>query len=178
MAALALPVVAPYHPRTCSRVIDDAYTELSDVAEQDFDWCTFEESVERGAARMRPLGGIGFIYCSVWEITGGLGLDKYHDFHTRMTAMQKGSRIIIALRTYKENNGRWPDSLQQIHTLVPQQALVDPFNGGQFIYRLDDDSFELYSAGKNAVDELGKHDSSWRSVNGADDHPIWPSQPQ
>jgi hypothetical protein len=81
----------------------------------------------------------------------------------------RGNRILIALRRYRNKNGQWPESLDPIKDLVPGEILVNPINGGSFVYKLTEENFTLYSKGKNNIDEAGE-----RNQSGADDWPIWP----
>jgi hypothetical protein len=90
--------------------------------------------------------------------------------YRRNIATARGIRILVALRRYKDTNGRWPARLQEIQACLPEEALTDPRNKGSFVYRLTPDGFRLYSRGQNNVDEEG----TWDPDNGPDDWPIWP----
>ena len=90
--------------------------------------------------------------------------------YRRNIATARGIRILVALRRYKDTNGRWPARLEEIQTCLPEETLMDPFNKGSFVYRLMPDRFRLYSRGRNNVDEEG----TWDPDNGPDDWPIWP----
>ncbi|MHC4745460.1 MAG: hypothetical protein ACYS8Z_26395, partial [Planctomycetota bacterium] len=78
----------------------------------------------------------------------------------------------IALRRYKNRHGRWPQNLDEIKSQVPAQILVDPANNGPFLYKLTADGFELYSIGRNKIDENGKYMRN--DPDEPDDWPIWP----
>jgi hypothetical protein len=83
-------------------------------------------------------------------------------------AHRRGTRLLIGLRRYKNANGSWPQDLGVLGDLVQPEILVDPINGGAFVYKLTGDDFVLYSKGQNNIDEN-------RSRTGAaDDRPIWP----
>ena len=56
--------------------------------------------------------------------------------------------------------------------LTAPETLIDPTNGGSFVYKLTEDSFILYSKGKNNIDEGGKADRN----TGPDDCLIWPPE--
>jgi hypothetical protein len=84
---------------------------------------------------------------------------------------RRGSRILIALRRYRNKNGRWPETLDGVKNLVPEEILVDPISGGSFVYKLAEENFTLYSKGENNIDEDGERDQE----SGADDWPIWPT---
>ena len=95
---------------------------------------------------------------------------RIHDIYLQKLAEQRGTRVIIALRRYKNKHGQWPESLEAIKDLVPVEILVDPINGGSFVYKLTEENFILYSKGKNNIDEGGRRSRE----SGADDWLIWP----
>ncbi|MDH4242083.1 MAG: hypothetical protein OEW48_21180, partial [Phycisphaerae bacterium] len=101
--------------------------------------------------------------------------DRFHEIYLRLIANHCGSRILIALRRYKNKNGRWPETLDGIKNLVPEEILVDPMNGGSFAYKLTEENFTLYSKGKNNIDEDGKYKRRYGETSEGDDWPIWPT---
>ncbi len=92
-----------------------------------------------------------------------------YKIYVRVITEKRGNKILIALRRYKNKNGKWPDKLEQIKDLVEPEVLIDPFNRDDFIYKLTNDNFTLYSKGFNKIDEGGNY-------NPGDDWPIWPSR--
>ncbi|UCE47457.1 MAG: hypothetical protein JSW47_17900, partial [Phycisphaerales bacterium] len=94
------------------------------------------------------------------------------DGYSRALASKRGLHILVALRRYRNEYHRWPKSLDEIRSRVSAEILVDPINDGDFVYRLTNDGFTLYSKGKNKVDEGGQYNS--RSEEGPDDRRIWP----
>jgi len=99
-----------------------------------------------------------------WEAT----FNRIHEIKLRFLADQRGTEILIALRSFKNKTGRWPESLEEIRDLVSQGILIDPQNNSPFVYKLTDNSFTLYSIGPNNIDDFGGHGSR------ADDRAIWP----
>ena len=88
--------------------------------------------------------------------------------YLRDLAHRRGTRLLIALRRYTNANGHWPQDLAVLRDLVQPEILVDPINGGSFVYKLTGDDFVLYSKGQNNIDENGSR------KGGADDWLIWP----
>lgn len=86
----------------------------------------------------------------------------------RLLVDRRANRILIGLRRYKNQNGQWPESLEQIKPFVDPNVLIDPQNNGSFVYKQTEDSFTLYSKGPNNIDEGGNRNEP------ADDWPIWP----
>ena len=70
--------------------------------------------------------------------------------------------------------GHWPESLDELKFLAPEEIFIDPINNDSFVYKLTEDNFTLYSKGKNNIDEGGKRDRCGEEETGADDRLIWP----
>jgi len=94
--------------------------------------------------------------------------NQIHQLSLRGVATYRGIHILVALRRYRNEHGRWPESLDDIQSQVPEEMLIDPFNSDNFVYKLTDNAFRLYSKGKNNVDEDGQYRDP------QDDWPIWP----
>ena len=134
------------------------------MAEPDFDWEKEPTELSRSSIRFN----FGFMA----KLMVSLSTESYymiHDSYLRGIANQRGTLLIIALRRYKNENGRLPERLDDVKSLAPEEIFVDPFNNSSFVYKLTDNSFTLYSKGKNNIDEGGKPDRE----SGADDWPIW-----
>lgn len=107
------------------------------------------------------------------KATNGLLDQSTHEEETaylyfRTMASGRGLRIAIALKRHRIETGQWPGSLEEIAASLPELILTDPLNGGPFLYRRTDDTFELYSKGRNGIDEGG-----WSEPERSDDWPIW-----
>jgi hypothetical protein len=94
-------------------------------------------------------------------------------------AGRRGSRLLIALKRYKNKNNNWPESLDAIRPLAPEEIFIDPINNDSFVYKLTEEDFTLYSKGKNNIDEDGQYNSTWdpNTFEGTveeDDRLIWP----
>jgi hypothetical protein len=93
---------------------------------------------------------------------------RVRTYYVRLLAARRSSLILVAVRKYKNQNGRWPQSLADITHVGPPQIFIDPVNGSSFVYKPTAESFTLYSTGQNNIDENGNH------TGGADDWLIWP----
>jgi hypothetical protein len=51
-----------------------------------------------------------------------------HEGYSRTLASKRGLRILIALRRYRKEHHRWPESLDVIRPRLPAEILVDPSN--------------------------------------------------
>ncbi len=154
----------PSTPQKLGKIIDKCYEKYYAMAGPDYDW---QKELEKPSSMFR------LNYSYLFEYTTGIlgaGWHRIHDIYLRLNADKRGSRIIIALRRYKNKEGRWPGSLDEIESLVPAEILVDPINNGTFVYKLTEENFTLYSKGKNNIDEDGERDED----AGKDDWLIWP----
>jgi len=89
--------------------------------------------------------------------------------YRRNIATARGLHILVVLRRYRNDTGHWPETLEEISSSLPEIILTDPLNGGPFVYRQTEDAFELYSRGRNRIDETAQ-----RGSDNGDDWPIWP----
>lgn len=154
----------PSTPQKAGKVIDECYEKYYAMAEPDFDW---QKGTEKPAKRF----WLNYRYLvEFWVGILEPAFYSVHDTYLRHIAQQRGARLTISLRCYKNKTGHWPESLDDIQSLAPEEIFVDPINGGSFIYKLTDENFTLYSKGKNNIDENGKY------KEGADDWLIWPTR--
>jgi hypothetical protein len=155
----------PDTPQEAGAIIDRVYERPYQEGE-----CSF------GSKAKLPRFKLNYEY--VMEQVLGTMDDAYqrvHDVYLRVARDRKGSQILIALRRFKNAAGNWPDGLKAIEPQVSAGVLVDPSNGGPFVYKLTDEGFTLYSRGKNGIDENGKYDVDYMEGKTApDDWMIWP----
>jgi hypothetical protein len=151
------------------KTIEEALPEVRN--NWDRDWpriCEITKLVERCLTR-----DFGYFRWLISRFRHGV---FYVDLETRLEgvclrslAQRRGTHLLIALRRYKNANGSWPQDLGVLRDLVRPEILVDPTNGGSFVYKLTQDDFVLYSKGQNNIDENGSRTGT------ADDRLIWPS---
>ena len=157
-----------------AQFIDTIYQNYYEMLEPDFDWANqgreipttsqFEFRINRYRA---------------FELLAGLSRKSYyriHEIHLRANTGTRASKLIIALRRYKNKNGNWPESLDEIKLFTLEEIFVDPISRSSFMYKFTDDNFKLYSKGKNNIDEDGKRDRRGDQKTGADDWLIWPQR--
>lgn len=154
----------PSTPQEASALIDAGYAKFYAMAEPGYDW-------KKGPVKTLPRLGLNSRFM-VDCLTGILGEVYYdvHDTYMRNIAQQRGCRIVIALRRYKDENGNWPANLSEVKSSAAEEIFTDPMNGSFFVYKSTGKAFILYSKGKNNIDNNCKHDS--------DDWLIWSSEEQ
>ncbi|UCD52720.1 MAG: hypothetical protein JSW27_08790 [Phycisphaerales bacterium] len=101
---------------------------------------------------------------------GWVGKSRTRDLYQRVLCQRRAHHILIELRRFKNRAGHWPDQIDEIASSVVPLALIDPQNGGAYVYRRTEDGFRLYSTGPNGRDENGQ-----RQAGGPDDWPLWPT---
>jgi hypothetical protein len=156
----------PSNPKKGAEIIDSLYEKYYKRADADFNWKKEPEEISPGFI-------LNFSYLIERLVLDSPVITNYrlHDIYLRCTADNNVSRLIVTLRRYKNKHGRWPESLDSIKDRVPEEILVDPINGGSFVYKLTEENFTLYSKGKNNIDEAGERDRQ----SGADDWLNWPT---
>jgi hypothetical protein len=79
---------------------------------------------------------------------------------------------LLALFAYKAQEGRFPESLRQlVQAGLLLSVPIDPYSGAPLIYRIQGDSFTLYSIGEDFTDGGGRP-CEWNEKSG--DHVFWP----
>jgi hypothetical protein len=158
----------PASPQKAGGIIDESYEKYYAMAEPDFDW---------QKEREKPTKTFRLNYRYLVEDLAGIlkpACHRIHDLYLRLMTDNKGGRIIIALRQYKNQNGFWPVNLNDVKSMAPVEIFVDPTNGGDFVYEITEENFRLYSKGKNNVDEDGKYKRRYGETSEGDDWLIWP----
>ena len=162
----------PSTPQRMGEIVDDSFEALYAMAEPDFNWQKKPEEPEKFS-----LTSLKFNFRFMSEMMVSIMEPSYygvHDIYLRLIADNRGGRLLVALRRYKDKTGQWPERLEDIKTPAQPEIFIDPFNGGSFVYKLTEENFTLYSKGKNNIDEDGKRDRWGEEKTGADDWLIWP----
>lgn len=84
-------------------------------------------------------------------------LNQMHlNVETRTLALLRMLTIDLALRSYREVEGDYPERLTALETILPEGLPLDPYTNAPFIYRRQSDkAFQLYSPGPSGVDHGG-----------------------
>ena len=163
----------PSDPQKAAEFVDDAYKIHYAVADADYDW-------QKEPEQIKPKFKLNYSHYNKY-LTYLLQptYHRIHDLYLRLLTDRKACQIVIGLRQYKNENGCWPKTLDDIIDLVPAEVFVDALSGKAFVYKLTDDGFTLYSIGKNGIDENGERERncSEKIDNNepcADDWLVWP----
>jgi hypothetical protein len=160
----------PSAPQEVGAIVDSVYERCYAMAKPDFNWQKGPREFSVASIKFNCRYIIEAQVCILEPIYYNI-----HDTYLRTIAQQRGSRLIIALRRYKNKNGSWPVSLNEVKSSASEEIFIDPINGDSFVYKLTDENFTLYSKGKNGIDDGGRRDN-WYEQTGADDLMIWSSE--
>jgi hypothetical protein len=159
LSAIGHWFIAPHDPKHLSQVIDEEFNRSKKL--YDVNQLETESTADTGF----HLSFLADPYRSTVRMMPQLILPahaKIQQMYLRTIVLRRTMYIVLALREYKDANGRWPENLEQIKDKVPAEAMIDPFTGGSFIYKTKGDKFLLYSIGPNKIDEKGKPKPSCR----------------
>jgi hypothetical protein len=158
----------PTTPQAAGKMVERKFSGFYEMSDPDYHWPTKSPSLD----------GLMVQYWLPWmdwkpsktmyHIQYGHWLEAFSRRHA--------ARIIVALRRYKNEQGRWPGSLEDVKPLSPAELFVDPTNNDSFVYKLTDDGFALYSKGKNGIDEAGEYKGNLPGFLKPDDILIWPAE--
>ncbi len=109
-------------------------------------------------------------------------LTRFYQLNTRSEASRRVTQLAYATHLFKDRNGRWPESLDELPTEHGERMRTDPFTGGNFGYKLTDDGPRIYSLSENGRNDDGVHSPHWddkvESDTDSDDYVFWPPQPR
>jgi len=171
----------PSNPERVAGAVDMGFEKLYALAQPSFEWSRKPGELSIRSRFSIPVRLSYLVWFKKWYATKFVkGISrwdyyKFHELYQRRVTDKRGTQLVIGLQRYKNRNGNWPETLEDIRSLAPADVFVDPSNGGSFVYKLRQDTFILYSRGINNIDETGQR---WSDDDGSgpDDWLIWPSE--
>ena len=133
--------ILPATPAAAGKIIDDAFEEYSPTVNS--------QQLQNGKPKFR----LNYEY--VCRQCAYYCAKFYYAIQTQSRRSEnaaRSTRILIELKRYFLTNGDWPDSINNLPAL-PSLALKDTVNDLEFVYKPADDSFLLYSIGRNKRDD-------------------------
>ena len=135
LRAISRWVCFPPSIKAITQIIEDCTAEHYEMAKSDYDW-------NKKNSKTRIVLNYEFVMKVMFQET----TDNYQRIHTiylKDTTLLRGSKILVALRQYKDEHGMWPESLDEIKSDVPYEAFVDPATGKQLQYKKSGEDFTL-----------------------------------
>ena len=128
----------PFTPKKAADIFESNFSQCYQMAKPDFDW-DFE----------KPYMDLHFVFNYSKLIKDFVTYRKneyypfIHERYLRSLTFCRGTHVSIALRQYKNENGKWPDRLEEIKSLAPAEAFIDPATGKQLPYENEGEQFSL-----------------------------------
>lgn len=165
----------PSTPKEAAILVDEKFEKFYDMTKPDFNWKPLHsQGLSISAETFRMVDIMPGVCISEWVY------ESFHNIYIKQVAHRRGTRILLEIKRHKLEHGQWPISLEAM-TGIPDEAMIDPTNGGSFEYRSDGNTFKLYSRGFDNIDQDGvsRHDvdlEAGKSKIISDDIPIWPKK--
>jgi len=161
----------PARPEQMAAIIDAAYKQYTKLSDPNFN-CEHQPRSRLSITRRANWRRFQFDLPYMVRIMTEQSENNYYMFRDtfrRAESIKRGAKVLVALRRYKNVNGKWPDNLGQAAQFGPADVFVDGY-GRPFVYKSGENGFVLYSKDKNGVDDGGKRNKQ----KGLDDRVIWP----
>ena len=82
-------------------------------------------------------------------------LYAFVEFAASSTAAVRETVLMFHVEKHRRANGSVPESLEQIAKDIDPAILTDPYTGGKLTYKKEDQSYLIYSAGPDKIDNGG-----------------------
>ncbi len=128
----------PSTPQKVSKIFQSNMKKCYQMAEPDFNW-DFEKSYK-----------ILHFSLNFHDLINDFVTDRLneyypfiHERYLKDLTFRRGTRLLLALRQYKDEYNKWPDSLDEIKSDAPAEAFIDPATGKQLQYEKSGEGFTL-----------------------------------
>jgi len=141
----------PSAPEKIGEMVDASYAKYYAMTEPSFDW-TREPQQLLSFLTPSNFRRIRFNYEYGTKLVADMSVESYyriHESYLRNLAFRRGSRLLIAIKQYNNENGSWPGSLDAIKSGAPAEAFIDPVSGNEFEYENHGKRFSLYGETRN-----------------------------
>lgn len=130
-------------PEKIGKIVDTGFKKHYAMTRPDFDWNTQPN-------QQQPRFTLNYGY--MVEIMTSLTYPAYyriHETYQKHLTLQRGSRLLIAIKQYHNENNTWPPDLDAIKSAAPAEAFIDPVTGNQLEYENHGERFSLYGETAN-----------------------------
>ncbi|MBN2183440.1 MAG: hypothetical protein JW715_16130 [Sedimentisphaerales bacterium] len=127
----------PSSPKKIAGIVEAVFEEQHAMAESDFDW----DKVDDFHFNWK-LNNQSIIRTLLYNNESNY--KQIHEKYCEYLTLCRGSRLLIAIKQYKDEHGSWPPDLESIKTSAPAEAFLDPVTGKQLQYENHVESFSLY----------------------------------
>jgi len=143
----------PTTPQAAGRMLEKKFSDFYEMSNPDYHWPAKSPPFDDLMLMFKIQCYLPWMY---WKQQKAM-YHIHYEHWLEALARRHAARIIVALRRYNNKHDQWPQSLDDVKSLAPEEIFIDPTNNDSFIYRLTEGGFTLYSKGKNKMDEGGLH---------------------
>jgi hypothetical protein len=133
----------PSSPEKIGKIVDKGFDKHYAMTRPDFDWNTQPD-------QLQPRSKLNYGY--IVEMMTSLTYPVYfriHETYQKHLTVRRGSRLLIAIKQYYNDNNTWPPNLDAIKSAAPAEAFIDPVTGNPLQYENHGERFSLYGETAN-----------------------------
>jgi len=133
----------PSSPEKIGKFVDAGFEKHYAMTRPDFDWNTQSD-------QQKPK--FKFNYGYMVEFMTSMTYPVYytiHETYLKYLTLRRGSRLLIAIKQYHNENNTWPPNLNAIKSAAPAEAFIDPVTGNPLQYENHGERFSLYGETAN-----------------------------
>ncbi len=141
----------PSDPEKAAEILEKCFERYYAMAQPDFDWTQQPQKIV-SLFTMRNFYLLRFNYKHFAQLIADMseeGFYSKHDLYLRTLTLCRGSRLLIAIKQYHNENSTWPPNLDAIKSAAPAEAFIDPVTGNQLEYENHGERFSLYGETAN-----------------------------
>jgi hypothetical protein len=141
----------PSDPEKAAKILDNYFQRYYTMAQPDFDWTKQPQKFESLFTRSN-VNKLRFNFKHFAKLIADMseeGFYSTHSLYLRNLTLIRGSRLLIAIKQYKTDNGTWPLDLDVIKSAAPAEAFIDPVTGNPLEYENHGERFSLYGETAN-----------------------------
>ena len=143
--------IMPSDPEKAAKILGTYLDNYDFMSEPDFDWKKQQQELD-SANSWSNFNRFGFDFKHYAIRNADKGAEsnyRIHDLYLRTLTMRRGSRLLLAIKQYKIDNGVWPPDLDSIKSAAPAEAFIDPVTGNPLEYENHGERFSLYGETAN-----------------------------
>ena len=133
----------PSSPEKIGKIVDTGFETHYTMTRPDFDWNTQPDQLQ-----LRSKLNYGYIVEMMTSLTYPIYY-RIHEIYQRHLTLRRGSRLLIAIKQYHNENKTWPPNLDSIKSAAPAEAFIDPVTGNPLQYENHGERFSLYGETAN-----------------------------
>ena len=133
----------PSSPEKIGQFVDAGFEKHYIMTRPDFDWNTQPDQLQP-----RSILNYGYMVELMTSLTYPVYY-RIHEIYQKHLTFRRGSRLLIAIKQYHNENNIWPPNLDAIKSAAPAEAFIDPVTGNQLEYENHGERFSLYGETTN-----------------------------